>query len=239
MKGHVNPSVLETLFKHQTSKWQGIAEAHIDEVVEIIQNCNDVFFRDICPDESIREKIRARIDLDIDNSFNAAREELDSLLRDERQGPLLTNNNQYAENLTAARSDRFINGLKKLGFTDGQYANIHFAQIKSSLHLSNEKSAIYDIHDTLKAYYGVAIKRFIDNVKNQVVARNLLGPLGPVGMFTPEYVSSLSEEELESIAGEDYATSNLRAELGAQISRLAKARVVCSGKAIKQEEAEK
>lgn len=234
----MNPSVLETLFKHQTSKWQGIAEVHIDEVVEVIQNCNDVFFKDICPDENVREKIRARVDPDIDSSFHAAREELDILLRDERQGPLLTNNNQFADNLNTARSDRFINGLKKLGFTDGQSKVINFDQMKTSLHLNNLDQSVYDIHDTLKAYYDVAIERFIDNVKNQVVARNLLGPLGPVGIFTPEFISNLSEEELASVAGEDYATSELRAELGAQISRLAKARKVCSGRFIKREEAE-
>ena len=55
--------------------------------------------------------------------------------------------------------------------------------MKLFLHLSNEVSVIYDIHDTLKAYYKVAIKCFIDNVKNQVIQQNLLGLSGPVNIF--------------------------------------------------------
>ena len=231
----MNSTVVETLFKHQTSPWQEIGGAHIEEVIKIIEECNNVLFKKVCADEVVRDRIRARLDAKMDISYEVAREELRRLLSDEREGALLTNNHYFAENLNAARADRWINNLKKMGLKDGQQTTINFHQMKSTLPISNEESAILDIHDTLKAYYKVAIKRFIDNVKVQTIERNLLGPLGPVSIFSPEYVSILDDEEVASIAGEDYATSNRRTDLKLQISRLEKARKICSGKAIKRE----
>lgn len=228
----MNSTVVETLFKHQTSPWEGIAKAHVEDAIKIIEECNHVLFKKVCVDEVVRDRIRARVDAQMDVSFGVAREELGRLLGDEREGALLTNNHYFAENLNAARTDRWINNLKKMGLQDGQQTKINFQQMKSSLPISNEQAALMDIHDTLKAYYKVAIKRFIDNVKVQAIERNLLGPRGPVSIFSPEFVSSLDDEEVASIAGEDYATSNLRTDLKMQISRLEKARKICSGKAI-------
>ena len=181
-------------------------------------------------DQYVKDKLRSLIETSTKEAIDAAGEELSIVLKDERSGPLLTNNHYYADNLNAARADRFVNGLKKLGFVDGADQRIDFKRMKSSVHLSNETSAIYDIHDSLKAYYKVALKRFIDNVAIQVIERNLLGEKGPVSIFTPEFVTSLTPEELAYIAGEDYATSNRRLELNAQIARLNSARKICSGK---------
>ena len=38
------------------------------------------------------------------------------------------------------------------------------AAITRAAHLSNEDHAVNDIHDILKAYYKVALKRYMDNV---------------------------------------------------------------------------
>ena len=224
--------MLETLFNDQTSMWSSIAFEHLRRVTVIIDDCNENIFDEICPDKSLLYKLRSKLEAAEAESFENAKQELTRLLSDERDGPLLTNNHYYADNLAAARADRFVNSLKKLGFEDGEEMTINFSEIKNTMHLSNQASAVYDIHDTLKAYYKVALKRFIDNVANQVIQRILLGPNGPVSIFTPAWVLNLSAEELTFIAGEDFATSNLRAELNAQISRLDKARKICSGKAV-------
>jgi hypothetical protein len=58
-----------------------------------------------------------------------------------------------------------------------------------SVHLSNEDQAVNDIHDTLKAYYKVAMKRFTDNVVAQITERVLLGLEGSVKALNPEMIS--------------------------------------------------
>jgi len=228
----VNPVVLERLFTQQTREWDAIAAGHLITVLVRITNCNNVLFNKVCPDAHIRKKLCGGLRSAIDLVLAKAHAELASLLKDERYGHLFTNNHYLADNLQAARADRFLNGLKRLGFKDGQMyaATINFAQMKANVHLSNETSAVYDIHDILKAYYKVSIKRFIDNVGNQVVERILLGPEGPLAIFTPQYVSGLSDEEKAFIAGEDDVTSEMRSELGVQLERLAMARRICKGR---------
>lgn len=92
------------------------------------------------------------------------------------------------------------------------------------MRLSNEDQAVYDIHDIVKAYYKVAIKRFMDNVVVWVVERSWLGPVGFIGMFDGEFVGRLSDEELASIAAENYSTTNVGADLKEKLRRFGEAR---------------
>jgi hypothetical protein len=92
-----------------------------------------------------------------------------------------------------------------------------------SIHLSNEDQAVNDIHDILKAYYKLAMKRFTDNVVLQVTERILLGPEGPVKALSPEMIGDLRDDELMDMAGENFATSSNRNELAAKFERFQKA----------------
>ena len=70
------------------------------------------------------------------------------------------------------------------------------------------------MHDILKAYYKVARKRFSDNICMQATDDCLVGgPKGPLAVFGPVFVSTLSDVELESIAGEGPAQKKRRLEL--------------------------
>jgi hypothetical protein len=92
-----------------------------------------------------------------------------------------------------------------------------------SVHLGNEDQAVNDIHDTLKAYYKVALKRFTDNVVLQITERLLLGPNGPVKTFSPEMIGDLQDIELTDLAGKNFATSSTRNELMNKHERFQKA----------------
>ena len=226
--------VLETLFAQQSEKWNSIAREHVTESRTAIAECNDHLLREVCHDPSIRQKILVKIASQALLTSVKAYQELEAILRDERQGHLFTTNHYLADNLQAARGDRFIHGLKKLGFKDGNLYNnpINFQQMKNTIHHSNETSAVYDIHDTLKAYYKVAIKRFIDNVGNQIIERILLGPEGLVNIFTPVWVTNLNDEELALLVGEDEMTTDMRLDLNAQIKRLEMAKKICANRSV-------
>lgn len=104
------------------------------------------------------------------------------------------------------------------------------AQCTKRIYRTTEVSIVYDIHDLLKAYYKVALKRFIDNVANPVVKRILLGPEGPLAIFTPLWASKLSEEEKGGIVGGGRGRGKeARRELEGRIERLEGARRVCGG----------
>jgi hypothetical protein len=108
--------------------------------------------------------------------------------------------------------------------------------LTKAVHLSNEDQATFDMHDILKSYYKVAVKRFIDNVVIQVVERHYLGSDGPVKQFCPEYVVGLSDPVLSNIAAEDFVVSMARADLNAKLERLQKALGIALNRQLDQPE---
>jgi hypothetical protein len=103
---------------------------------------------------------------------------------------------------------------------------------KANVHtqLSNREHIVQEMHDILKAYYKVARKRIVDVIIMQAVDYHLLsGPESPLGVFTPELVSTLPSEELERIAGEDDLTKAKRETLLKTIGDLEKGKKVLQG----------
>lgn len=91
------------------------------------------------------------------------------------------------------------------------------------VHLSNDDQAVYDIHDMLKAYYKVAIKRFTDNVVIQITERHILGAEGPVKFLSSDLIGDLSEVQLAELAGENFVTASKRNDLIAKAERFQEA----------------
>lgn len=232
LPGLVNPRVLEELFAAQTTKWRSIAEQHVYKVIGSVRECLSLFFDTTVKDQDVRARIRQRINSQVEDSMLLALAELHRILVDEREGPLLTDNHYFADTLQTCRAKRVVAGLKKMGFVDGQNYVMNFKSMTAVGHLSNEASAVHDIHDALKAYYKVAMKRFVDNVKLQVIERCLFKENGPPHIFSPDWASTLSIADLHAIAGESFSTSDARTTLEDQISRLEKAKKICAGVAI-------
>lgn len=69
------------------------------------------------------------------------------------------------------------------------------------------------IHDILAAYYAVASKRFIDICMQATGYCLLTGPRKPLGLFSPQFVADLAEDQLMEIAGENAALSRRREQL--------------------------
>ncbi|KAH8807237.1 P-loop containing nucleoside triphosphate hydrolase protein [Xylogone sp. PMI_703] len=221
LPGTLNPRILERLFREQSLNWEGIAFGHTSKVEAIISSFNQALFEKLIPEESLRHKIEARNSNFFNSTRVAAEKQLRQILLDERGGILQTVNHYYAETLNKIREDRILDRLQKLELKDG--GSVDLVAIKAATHLSNEDQAVYDIHDALKAYYKVAVKRFMDNVILQVVERVYLGMEGPLKMISPEYVGSLPETDLAGIAGENYATASARTEIMYRKDKMEKA----------------
>lgn len=91
--------------------------------------------------------------------------------------------------------------------------------ILESSRTSNLEHTVQDIHDILHSYYIVARKRFVDVVCMQAADYHLVtGPMSPVKLFSPSFVSELTQQQLEFIAGEDASVLRKRAELDREIA---------------------
>ena len=87
--------------------------------------------------------------------------------------------------------------------------------------MSNVDHTIRDVHDILYAYYKVARKRFVDNVCMHATGYPLVhGPDTPLKLFSPRFVTSLTNEQLQEIAGEDLGLKRKRAQLKKEIHDL-------------------
>ena len=98
---------------------------------------------------------------------------------------------------------------------------VHLEDIVKQHPMSNQEHVVQGIHDILKAYYKVARKRFVDNVCMQGAEYHLIcGPDTPLKLFSTNFVTSLSEEQLERIAGEDQSVIMQRAALKKEVEDL-------------------
>ncbi|KAL9121034.1 MAG: hypothetical protein Q9187_002408 [Circinaria calcarea] len=230
LPGQISPAGLQKLFGIQTSKWRVIAMDYIATIIRLIREFNSALFEKVCPDPHIRDKIRNKIEEETESSFASAYKALDDILIDECDKPLFTNNLQFTDNLSTARHRRLGETLTKLGFRNGQPTQRIDIETMRLVHLDPDTATVYEIHDMLKAYYQVALNRFVDNVSIQVIERNLCGTKGPVSIFNALYVGRLNSEDLAAIAGEDETSSTYRQALKAQIERLEKAKKICAEK---------
>jgi hypothetical protein len=215
----VNPAVLENLFRQQSGPWKRIALDYINLVIEAIKAYSGKIFVDVIPDGDVREKLGSRITRMQEAAYAEATAEFLRILNDERGGILQTVNHYYADTLAAIREERVRGRLQAMGLGDELMGGFNLLDVMKTVHLSNEDQSVNDVHDILKAYYKIAVKRFADNVVIQVVERHILGPDGPVRAFSPDMVNDLDERELMDIAGEKFTTSSMRNELVVKCER--------------------
>lgn len=96
--------------------------------------------------------------------------------------------------------------------------------------MSNTQHTVFEVHDILKAYYKVARKRFVDNICMQAGDYLLCtGPNNPLKIFSPQFVSSLSDEQLEEIAGEDIGMRRRRTALAKEVKDLEIGKKILAG----------
>ncbi|KAH0493470.1 hypothetical protein TgHK011_000138 [Trichoderma gracile] len=212
LPGMINPTLLVNLFREQTVQWEQIAGDYLDQVIQLVTEYAILETRRTEEDERIHDNLASLILLQIKSTGASAKSRLMILLQDERGGILQTVNHYFAETREKIRQERVIARLQALGIGDGEVSVTSLRGLTSVLHLSNEDQAVNDIHDALKAYYKVAVKRFGDYVVISVVER-LLGDQGPLKYFSSERVGGMSDQRLAAMAAESYTTSAARVEL--------------------------
>ncbi|KAJ5752683.1 hypothetical protein N7520_009600 [Penicillium odoratum] len=221
LPGTVNPIVLQNMFRRQSSPWEKIAMKYLKKIASAVESFNKDVFAKIIPDENVREKVEAFISRPGEETYDQAHEQLLTIVNDERGGILQTVNHYFADTLSSIRQERVIARLEGLGLEDG-YA-FDMKTVLKGVHLSNEDQSVFDIHDILKAYYKVAMKRFMDNVIIQVSERYMLGESGPVRTFSPDLIGGLEDDMLTDIAGENFSTASRRNDLISKAARFREA----------------
>ncbi|EGX48594.1 hypothetical protein AOL_s00080g223 [Orbilia oligospora ATCC 24927] len=225
LPGLVNYNVVIQMFREQSTNWKTVAGEHVRGVVDIVAKFNAEVFNRVVSDDTVRKKLQTSLSKATGAAITQAYRELDQLIEDERSGILQTVNVSFGQNQKAMRQKRALYELKKQKGANGM---VNLDIVAQMFNLSNEDTTVRDVHDILKSYYDISLRRFTDNVVLQVVERHLLGKNGPVRLLKSEYVSGLEDLELRNIACEDYQAAAKRRELQARLERAKSAQEAAS-----------
>jgi hypothetical protein len=238
----VNPPVKAQLWKEQTLSWKRIATDALITIEQTVIDVHERLFRTACPDNDLRAKLQTWLYDDSMKAIVDAKEELRRLIENETEASLFTLNPARRERKQWYHNARVQAITEKLKVTNPETALPQAAQpatkvghigadvvVNSLIYGNAELVGILNTHDSLAAYYDVALYRFIDNFAVQVIERHLLGPHGPLKVFTSDYVirrlyGPEHAEELNSLAGEDPVVAEERGKLETEKASLEQSR---------------
>lgn len=230
--GSINPSLLPNLFSELSLPWKRLARAHVEAAIQHLHSFIHGLLRHICPDTVVVDTLWERIVPKLLQSYQLSLEHASFLVNVERNGKLITVNHYFADNLQKRRRNNAEQKLKSLrSWVTPDDNKDPVLRVRDTLDafVSNEEQTINDMHDVLLAYYKVARKRFTDAVCVQAIDHFLISaPTSPLWVLSPEYVSRMSENELEEVAGERPETREKRRSLNDELSILRAGRKILS-----------
>ncbi|KAK3175386.1 hypothetical protein K4F52_010309 [Lecanicillium sp. MT-2017a] len=231
LPGTHNAALLAELYRVQCQRWHTIAEDHVDSILHAVSAWVDHALTALIAEERLRVEVHRILNDWIDRAKQLALEELSKLMEDERDNPS-TYNHYYTDNVQKARVDRLRGAIKyavaqvtrhdKHGnphVSDDLERDENFVATCISKSTSDMvEEACNEALTQLQAYYKVARKTFVDNVARQVINRHIMRPLPKA--FSPESVSSLSDEEVQRIGSEPAYQTTRRKTLGKEAEDL-------------------
>jgi hypothetical protein len=203
--GTFNPALLSTIMKKQSTKWTALALGYTSDVITMIHNFIVGVLERVCPDDRVRENLLSVLMGDLIKRYKEAERQIEFLLHVERVGTPMTLRD-------FSKKDPSCGGHEKAG---------RRKQAETQVSMSNTRHTVQHIHDILKTYYEVASQRFVDNVCMQATDYHLVtGPSTPLKLFAPSFVTDLTAEQLESLAGEEAGVRRKRGQLKKEIEEL-------------------
>jgi hypothetical protein len=222
--GTINPSLMPSLFAEQSRAWGFHAKNHVTKVIYKIHHFIHMVLQYCCDDDTLCGRIWDKLVQPLLPSYEKALQQASFLVEIERDGHLMTMNHYFAENIRKAREARLKLRLEALTSwqTPGENGQplLRLNDILGAV-ISNDDHMVQELHDTLKSYYKVARKRFVDAVCLQAVDHFLVsGKSSPLWTFSPHFISKMSDTELHQIAGDKDETIRRRNMLETELSSL-------------------
>ncbi|EFR05207.1 interferon-induced GTP-binding protein Mx1 [Nannizzia gypsea CBS 118893] len=224
-------TLLAALMKEQSKKWDLLALGYISDIMVMTHSYVLCLLEAICIDERIKSGLMSVLMDGLLERHSKARDQVVFLLSIERAGLPATLNEGFSLDLQTRRQERLNSAeeqklMQKVILVPTTYTNgMPVRSPEPMSRKNNSDHVIHELNDILSSYYSVARKRFVDNVLLQAAHYMLVtGPDTPLRLLSPSYILSLSEEQLENIAGEDPSTARKRGSLRKEIEGLEKGR---------------
>ena len=105
LPGHFNPLLVGELFWEQSSKWQLMAEHHVEDVADVCERFLDALLREKCPKDVYTRLWSSKFEDALKMRFDASAREMERIMEDVRSYPI-TYNHYYTDTIKKRRSDR-------------------------------------------------------------------------------------------------------------------------------------
>ncbi|KAK4157356.1 Dynamin central region-domain-containing protein [Chaetomidium leptoderma] len=229
--GTFGGSLLAMTFRAQASKWRNIVMAHVETVIVVVHRFIKTLLNKTFGDQRMREELWGSVLLEkLQAAYVRAKDQAGFLLDIEINGRPRTFNHYFNDNVEKSRTEGLTRAIKKSARCDRphNFIEIHpSAVVQMVTKKNNSEQTKEDIHNNLKSYYKVSRKRFVDVICRQVVDHFLLDGSGsPLNVLTSELIATMSDAQLDMIAGEDATTKREREQLRSEIQGLEAARKV-------------
>ncbi|KAI7225764.1 dynamin GTPase [Hortaea werneckii] len=203
--GTFNPSILSTTMKKQCSKWRDVSLGFVGDVITLVHRFIEAALDATCPDRAVRQCLGSKLSEELLARYQTAIARSKFLLEVEHSDIPITMNHYFNDNLQRCRQDNHNSKLKSMAFHNGSHGMVvRLERAMKTLHnMVNEEYAIEDIHHILCAYYNVRRKAFVDSICKQATVYCLLTCEDSLlALLSPVYISRLSVDVLQQLAGE-------------------------------------
>ncbi|KAF9882884.1 hypothetical protein FE257_004921 [Aspergillus nanangensis] len=214
LPGTFNPMMVRDLFLEQCSPWEELTRNHTDGIWAAAKDFLILVVKYVT-DEATSAALTEEI---IIPACESIKREIDSktmeLLVPHQKGHPITYNHYFTETLQKIRSDRREGELTKTlqqFFGRSEPDMLRFASIEAL--------------DCMLAYYKVALKRFVDDIANEVIESKLMSSLSQI--LSPVTVFAMPAPLITRIAGESKESQALREQLSKEFLILTKGSEIC------------
>ncbi|SCO40148.1 related to Mx2 protein (GTPase protein) [Fusarium fujikuroi] len=222
LPGLFNPQIVNDLFIEQCTPWKRIAKRLADDMLDVVHFTTEKVVEQSAAKE-VSEGILRLIRKEVEGLRIKMSREIDKLLVSATQHPI-TNNPQLVQHVQQTQEDRHKRTVKSLitkmfgtSRFDGSDKKISINPIEllrvagQGFEPNMERFGSSLAVDYMKAFYKVAVNRFIDDVSVLAIEDCLISKL-PL-LFTSSSVAEMSDEMLYLLAGENEEISAERKRL--------------------------
>ncbi|GFG19489.1 hypothetical protein IFM5058_10141 [Aspergillus udagawae] len=239
LPGTFNPMIINDLFIEQSQPWERITSEHVREVWEAAKAFVKIAVTEVTDMSTSSAILMEVFDPSLDSVLKSLENKTCEILRAYREGHPITYNHSFTDSLQQTRQDTL---MPKLSYTIRKFFNV--PQLTSSqnidgtfdlLHLRDSllesfkadtaRFAALQALDCMRAYYKVALKRFVDAIAIEVIETALVQAL--VKIFSPVAVYNMPSSLVTRIAGESKESHDMREQLSKKLETLRNGSETC------------
>ncbi|ORX34446.1 dynamin GTPase [Kockovaella imperatae] len=221
--GTFQSHLIGDMMQRQAKKWRIISMGYVSDIICAVHHFITSVLTSLVVGERSRSALQSLLMESLKVYYANAFRQTDYLVDMDLKGPPVTHDPAFSSHLETLRQARVREQVAGKAMRDSNNQMVVRLQDLSGIrHISNEQHTIREIHDVLRAYYTVALTRFVDGIRRHVIDHILIvGPESPLKLFSPLFVSSLMPAQVQRIGDEEPKIRVRRQALEQQIQRLA------------------